>query len=219
MKLMNALLAAVVGASMLAGGPAMASTEEEVAAIQHAWERVKYQAPPADQEKEFEHLVKEADQLVARNPQRAEALIWHGIIEGSYAGAKGGFGALAHAKNARKDFESALKLDPKALNGSAYTSLGSLYYQVPGWPIGFGDDKKAEQYLKQGLALNPDGIDPNFFYGDFLYRNGDLDNAESALRKALRAPDRPGRKLADEGRRAEIKQLLEKIAAARKNPN
>ena len=54
------------------------------------------------------------------------------------------------------------------LNGSVYTSLGSLYYQVPGWPIGFGSDKKAESYLKKALAVNPDGMDPNYFYGDFM---------------------------------------------------
>ena len=49
---------------------------------------------------------------------------------------------------------------------------GFPYYQVPGWPVGFGDDEKAEQLLKQALAINPTGIDPNFFYGDFLLDQG-----------------------------------------------
>ena len=82
--------------------------------------------------------------------------------------------------------------------------------------IGFGDDKKALVFLKKGLALNPDGIDPNYFYGDFLFRAGDLDNAERVLRKALQAAPRSGRKISDEGRRGEINQLLDKIAAKRK---
>jgi Tfp pilus assembly protein PilF len=47
---------------------------------------------------------------------------------------------------------------------------GALYYQVPGWPIGFGDKDKANELLKKALALNPDGIDPNYFYGDFLLK-------------------------------------------------
>ena len=119
-------------------------------------------------------------------------------------------------KNAKKTLEQALAIDPQALNGSAYTSLGSLYYQVPGWPIGFGDDKKALENLRRGLAINPDGIDPNYFYGDYLFRKGDYEGAERALRKALQAPARPGRKLADEGRRGEIAQLLEQIAAKRR---
>jgi hypothetical protein len=46
-------------------------------------------------------------------------------------------------KQARKDFEAAIALDKTALAGSAYTSLGSLYYQVPSWPPGFGSNKKA----------------------------------------------------------------------------
>ena len=94
--------------------------------------------------------------------------------------------------------------------------MGSLYYQVPGWPIGFGDDKKATEFLKKGLAVNPDGIDPNFFYGDFLFRNGDLAGAEKVLRKALTAPARNNRKVADDGRRQEINQILGKIAEKRK---
>jgi Tfp pilus assembly protein PilF len=52
--------------------------------------------------------------------------------------------------------------------------------------------QKAVEYLKQGLAINPDGIDANFFYGDYLYRNGDLQGAEQYLRKALPAPARTG---------------------------
>lgn len=216
MNILIKTIAALMATVLLAAAPAFAGVDQDVTKLQHEWERVKYQTAPADQEKEFERLVAEADQAVARNQGRAETLIWHGIIEASYAGAKGGLGALSLAKNAKRDFERALEINSAALDGSAYTSLGSLYYQVPGWPIGFGDDKKALEFLKRGLAANPDGIDPNFFYGDFLYRSGDMDNADRALRKALQAPPRNGRRLADEGRRREIAQLLEKIAEQRK---
>lgn len=216
MNAMTRIFAGLLTVAAFAAQPAFASVDEDVAKLQHEWERVKYQGAPSEQEKEFERLVAEAEKTVARYPNRAEPLIWHGIIEASQAGAKGGLGALSLVKDAKKSFERALELNPDALAGSAYTSLGSLYYQVPGWPLGFGDDKKAVEYLKKGLAVNPDGIDPNYFYGDFLYRTGDLDNAEKALRKALAAPARPGRKLADEGRRKEISQLLEKIADKRR---
>jgi tetratricopeptide (TPR) repeat protein len=93
-------------------------------------------------------------------------------------------------KEAKAKLEIAIKQDPKALEGSAYTSLGSLYYQVPGWPVGFGDDEKAEKLLKQALAINPTGIDPNFFYGDFLLDQGDKAQAKVYLDKAL-APRAP----------------------------
>lgn len=202
--------------TLLVAASAFAGVPEDVARLQQEWEQIKYAAPAAEQEARFERLSNDAAGIAARNPNSAELLIWQAIIESSYAGAKGGLGALSLAKAARKTLEQALAINPDALAGSAYTSLGSLYYQVPGWPIGFGDDKKAAEMLGKGLAINPDGIDPNYFYGDFLFRKGDLDNAEKYLKKALLAPPRAGRKLADEGRRKEIAQLLDKIAAKRK---
>lgn len=200
----------------LGGHAALADVTEDVVQVRSSWEKIKYRTPEKEQEAAFEQLVKESTRLREKYPRDASAAIWHGIVEASYAGAKGGLGALSLAKSARKSFEEALLIDAKALDGSAYTSLGSLYYQVPGWPIGFGDEKMALEMLNKGLSLNPNGIDPNYFYGDFLFRNGDLDGAERALKKALQAAPREGRALADEGRRKEINELLAKIAKKRR---
>ena len=196
--------------------PVMAAVEDDVLLMQKEWEKIKYSMPATAQEQAFDKLVKQADTLLAKNKASAEVLIWHAIVEASYAGAKGGIGALGHVKNAKKDLEQALTINPQALDGSAYTSLGSLYYQVPGWPIGFGDDKKAAELLNKALAINPNGIDSNYFMGDFCFRNGDFANAEKFLKKALQAPNRPNRTLADEGRRQEINTILDKIAQKRK---
>ena len=201
----------VMASAMLICAPVFALSPE-VTQLQKEWAEIKYKTPKDDQEKKFAVLVKQAADHVLLAPKDPEALIWYGIIESSYAGAKGGLGALSHVRNAKKALERAIALDPKALDSSALTSLGSLYYQVPGWPIGFGDDTNAMDYLRQGLAVNPNGIDPNFFYGDFMFRSGEFVAAEQALRKARQAPPRPGRELADEGRRQEIDQLLAKIA-------
>jgi len=187
---------------------ARAGLDEEVGALQREWAEIKYQRPAAEQEKAFAALAKTADAVRAKYAGRAEPQIWYGIIAASYAGARGGLGALSLAKDAKKALEQALEIDAKALDGSAYTSLGSLYYQVPGWPIGFGNDDKARELLQKAVALNPDGIDSNYFLGDFLYRKGDYEGARRALGKALKAPARPGRALADEGRRKEIESLL-----------
>lgn len=202
MKWLTALIA------MLFSITAFAGLEEDISALQREWAQIKYQRPAAAQEKAFAALTKTADEMRARYAGRAEPQIWYGIIAASYAGARGGLGALSLAKDAKKALEQALEIDAKALDGSAYTSLGSLYYQVPGWPIGFGNDDKARELLQKAIALNPDGIDSNYFLGDFLYRNGDYEGARRALGKALKAPARPGRALADEGRRKEIESLL-----------
>ena len=78
---------------------------------------------------------------------------------------------------------------------------------------GFGDDAKAEAMLNEALTINPTGIDPNYFQADFLYRNGRYDEASAALNKALKAAPRPGREVADAGRRSDISALQQKIAA------
>ncbi|MCR4509162.1 hypothetical protein NUV66_07570 [Pseudomonas sp. 32.2.56] len=181
--------------------------------LQDRWAEINYQLPKEQREKAFASLSKQAQQAVAAEPNAAELQIWNGIILSTYAGAKGGLGALGLVKEAKASLEQGLTLDPKALSGSAYTSLGSLYYQVPGWPVGFGDDEKAEAMLKQALAINPDGIDPNYFYGDYLARAKRFAEAKAALEKALQAPPRPNRQSADAGRKQEIQALLNQVNA------
>jgi tetratricopeptide (TPR) repeat protein len=140
--------------------------------------------------------------------------VWQAIIISTLAGEKGGLGALSLVNQARELLERAEALDPDVLDGSVYTSLGSLYYQVPGWPLGFGNDDKAESYLKKALTVNPDGIDPNYFYGDYLLQEKAYSEAEAAFRKALAAPRRDGRPIADAGRRSEIEAALNKLKSA-----
>ena len=193
--------------------PALAlseNTAENLKLLQTRWAEINYQAPAAEKEKDFAKLSAQAATMVRQDPA-AELLIWQGIILSTYAGAKGGLGALDLVKQAKGSLEQAIKVDPAALDGSAYTSLGALYYQVPGWPVGFGDDEQAEVLLKKALTMNPDGIDPNYFYGDYLAREKRYSEAKVVLEKALAAADRPGREVADEGRRAEAKALLAKV--------
>jgi len=197
-----------------AGAADDAAFNAELLSIQQAWAKVNYETPAGDpREQAFDALEKRAEKFTQQNPGRAEALIWEAIIESSYAGAKGGLGALSLCKEARGNLEAALKINPNALDGSAYTSLGTLYYRVPGFPMGFGDDDKARELLKKALAINPNGIDPNYFYGDFLYEQGEYAQALQYLDKAAKAAPRPGREVADKGRQAEIAALQAKVKA------
>lgn len=209
------LFATTLGAALLAASAAAFAGDltAQVVVVRDRWAEVNYNTPKAQREAAFEALARQAASARAAQPKDAPTLIWEGIVLSSYAGERGGLGALGLAKQARADFEQALKLDPDALDGSAYTSLGVLYYQVPGWPVGFGDDDKARDLLLKGLKVNPNGIDANYFYGDFLRDQGDWKGAAAALEKALAAPARPGRELADQGRRKEAGALLAKVRA------
>jgi len=198
------------GAFLFNGTAYAAPVDDAVADLQREWETVKYQVPTKEQEARFEALAAKARKVSVAFPERAEPLIWEGIVVSSLAGAKGGLGALGLVKQAKTLYEGALKLQPEALEGSAYNSLGVLYYKVPGWPVGFGDKAKAQELLQKALAINPRGIDPNFFYGEYLIESGKPADAVAYLERAIGAPTRPGRDLADAGRRDEAKVLLAK---------
>ena len=219
-RFIRPLRAALAALTLLAGlGAALSALAADVAQgiveLQREWEVIRYQTPAKEREKRLEALAAKAHKLTEAWPERSEPLIWEGIIVSSWAGEKGGLGALSLAKAARALYEAALQRDPAALDGSAYNSLGVLYYKVPGWPLAFGDKDKARELLQKGLALNPQGIDPNYFYGEYLVETGHPAQALPYLEQALNAPPRPGRQVADAGRREEARALLEKVHGAR----
>lgn len=197
--------------TLLASSTVLADVMADIKPLQDRWAEVNYTLPEDDREKAFAELLADADKVVGSNPDKAEALIWRGIIKSSYANAKGGLGALSVAEGSKADFEQALQLDPTALQGSAYTSLGVLYAKVPGWPIGFGDNKQAKILLLKALEQNPQGIDPNYFYAEYLAGKRDWAEALRYLEIAKAAPARPGRESADTGRQQEIAALLAKV--------
>ncbi len=215
--LMSGLMSGLIaGLAVMAAVPSHAQgagVGEAVTELQHDWETVRYQSAAADREKGFEALSAKAHKVSETFPGRAEPLVWEGIAVSSWAGEKGGLGALGLVKQAKALYESAIAIDGTALEGSAYNSLGVLYYKVPGWPVGFGDKAKAKELLTKALSLNPKGIDPNFFYGEYLIETKQPQQAVAYLERALQAPARPGRQVADTGRREEARELLEKAKA------
>lgn len=186
-----------------------AAPTTDIQTLQQTWDKINFQTSGNEAKLTALHELETiAEQVVAANPNQAEPLIWEGIILSTDAGIVKSLSALGKVKQAKVLFEKAIQLNPKAMDGSAQASLGVLYYQVPGWPVAFGDNKKAEQYLKQALAINPNDIDSNYFYGDFLLKNKRPQEAITYLTAAAKAPSRPNRDIADNGRRQQIEQAL-----------
>ena len=183
----------------------------DVPSLAASWDDAMYRTEAKSREAALGAPTDRARREAAANPGDAALLTWYGIITSSYAGEKGGLGALSLAKEARGALEQAIARDPTVMRGSPYTSLGTLYHKVPGWPIGFGSDKKARELLSQALAIGPNDIDANYFMADFLCDEGEYASARTYLVAALSAPDRPGRDVGDEGRRAEVRALLAKV--------
>lgn len=214
---MNRGLLSCIAALMLAAAPpafgAAPSMADEVMAINHSWARITYEVKGSStQTKDLDKLAAQAATLVQRYPGKAEPLLWEGIVVSEQANRANFFHKLGLAKKARDILARAYAIDPKVADGGAAMSLGVLYYKVPGSPIGFGDDAKAKQLLQQALAIDPDGLDANYFYGDYLLDKGDKVGARAHLQKALRAPHDPNRPVWDAGRRREVQELLKKAA-------
>lgn len=179
--------------------------------LQQHWDQANFASADKKQKaKALESLSEKARAAAAEHSSDADVQTWTGIILSTYAG-EAGMSALGLVKEAKKYFEKSIELNSNALAGSAYTSLGSLYYQVPGWPIGFGDNDKAEEFLKKGLAMDPEGIDANYFYADFLMSQSHYAQAAAHFEKVLAAAPRTGRDLADQGRKAQATEALEKV--------
>ncbi|MBL1433216.1 MAG: hypothetical protein COB94_007215 [Gammaproteobacteria bacterium] len=182
--------------------------EEKTNYLEQRWAEVTYQLQDKAQLKSYKQLLLEVESITLEHPESANVRIWSGIIKSTYAGIKGGLGALKLAKSSKRDFEKALSIDPNAMLGSSYVSLGALYLNVPSWPISFGNNKKAKYLLEKGIVIDPYGLDSNFFYADYLIHEKHYHQAKKYLTKATNAPSRPGRTLADAGRRKEIRQKL-----------
>ena len=193
---------------------AVDAADAEVHRLQSTWEAIKFGVPEGDEQtKQMNALGDDADAVAAKFPDRPEVLIWDGIITSERASLASAFSALGLAKRARDILQNAYEMAPAKLDAGATTSLGVLYYRVPGFPIGFGDKAKARQLLEQATKLAPAGLDAWYFYGDFLYEQKEYSKAAEVFHHALSIPPHPDRPVWDKNRRLVIEERLASIAA------
>lgn len=151
--------------------------------------------------------------LLAAYPDNLEVKFWHAMVLLLEAEYKRNLGSLRVVREAKRMFEDLEAKDPRLLDGRIQTGLGMLYSGVPGWPIAFGDDKKAAAYFLQAIEINPEGQEANYLYADFLRSKKKPSEAIPYFEIALRAPIRPGHERAEQFRHKEVE---EDLAATRK---
>jgi len=207
------LVASFLCLALGSASPALAQGRADFDDLSRAWAHVNYEIKdPRAEAAAARDLEAQAEAMARKNPGRAEPLAWQALALLCEADARHNFSSLQLAGHARALLERAAAIDPNALGpGVIYANLGSLYAELPGFPVSFGDARKARVYLDKALAANPSGLDSNYFHGDFLYRQGRQAEAIDALQKAIQAPSRPGHALADRGRKWEAGQLIDKI--------
>jgi tetratricopeptide (TPR) repeat protein len=217
----NKLLRVFIGVVLacFTGGAALASNKRamdaDIHSIELQWEHIKFAEDGSpNQFTHIDTLAKFTASIAQKYPGRVEPLIWEGIVTSEEAGMAGTMSAMGYARQAKAILEEAYKKDPAALDAGAPTSLGVLYYRVPGWPIGFGSNKQARALLEQAVSLAPNGMDANYFYGDFLMTQHEYAAAYKVLKHALSLPVQKDRPLWDKNRRAVIRELMAKAKVA-----
>lgn len=157
----------------------------------------------------LEKLIPHSESLASANPKDAGFLMMAGFFNGQYAGATGGLGALKYAKAARDYLEKSTEIDPSLYGASALCVLSTIYYQVPGWPVGFGSKKSARKLIERAISISPTGMDANMTYATFLYNESEFEKSKEYFLRAQNAPARPDRPKADAELHKQIAKALE----------
>jgi tetratricopeptide (TPR) repeat protein len=185
------------------------NVQELVQSLQDEWAEIFYRLPEDRQAEKFEELLPRVRAVAERYPKQAEPLVMEAIVLCTYAAAEFGLNSLRKVERARDLLIKAIATNPRAMEGSAYITLGNLYYRLPGWPISYGDEDLGRQYLEAALKLFPDALDANYFYGDFLLNQGEFKQALPYLEKADRAAIRPTVRLSDLKLKDELRKALQ----------
>lgn len=162
-----------------------------IAQIGKRWDEITYHWPKEQRGAGLTELLEDIQSLRQLNPQQPELLIWEAITLVTRAGADPGLGVLSDLERARKLLLQSIRIDPDAMDGAAYLTLACLYYKAPGWPLSFGDMEKAAKYFQSALALNPNGIESNYYYASFLSKSGDTRKALAFYQKTTSLPPNP----------------------------
>jgi len=186
------------------------SLNDSLKGIEFEWASIYYNTPKQKQESAYCRLLDKTINLSRQHPNNAEPIIWEAIVKATNADHQDAVSALEAIHEARDLLLKAIEINPQAMDGSAYVTLGTLYYMAPKWPIGFGDEATAQKMLQTALKINPNGIESNYFYGDFLLSNNNLNEAEKYFNRAITIPARTEQFYADN-------QLKEQARLALKN--
>ena len=184
------------------------SLEGSLKDIEAEWASIYYNMPKSKQGTAYVELLDKTVNLARQYPNAAEPIFWQAVVKATHADQQDALSALNAIHEARDLLIKAIEIDPKTMDGSAYVTLGTLYYMAPVWPISFGDDNAAQQMLETALKINPDGIDTNYFYGEFLMLHNRPTDAAVYFERATVAPVRTDQLYADNQLKAEARLAL-----------
>ncbi len=209
MNITRQFIAPMLVALTLSPAFAIAATlDQELAALARESDTAKFDTPDGDQRaKAFVAVQLHAAILDKQYPRSAEPLVWQAWALIDQSMVLRDFSSLGLLKQARQKLEAALAIDPN--HAGANSTLGSLYFNVPKWPLSFGDRKKGRAYLLKSLAIDPTSGWQNLDYAKCLFKDEDYSGAVKYATITLQSPMRAGSKR-DASLHAEAEALIVK---------
>jgi tetratricopeptide (TPR) repeat protein len=168
--------------------------EKDLANYEAMWRLAKFKYYLSDaqtDEKQKIKLLQEgitaAEKAIKLDATRAEGHFWMGANKGAYAELKGAFSAMGLVKSVRREFETALKIDPAYSKGTTHLALGELLIRLPA--IMGGSDKKGLQYLEEGLKYGPQNAELKLLLAEQYSKKDKKPEAKKMLEEILKEDD------------------------------
>jgi tetratricopeptide (TPR) repeat protein len=146
-------------------------------------------APEAERRASFEEGIEAGRKAIALQPNHPDGHFWMAANMGGLAESFGLRQGIKYRKPIREGLETALRLDPAYLHGSADRALGRWYFRVP--RLFGGSRKLSEQHLRASLTYSPNSTASHFFLAELYLDDGRKDEARTELQKVLDAPLEP----------------------------
>ncbi len=183
--------------------------------FESAWKlaRARYwlggHAPEGERKKFFEDGMAAARTAAALEPDKPEGHFWLAANMGALAESFGLRQGLKYRGDIRKELETVLRLDPGFLQGSADRALGRWYNKVPG--LFGGSNKQSEEHLRKALTYNPQSTATLYFLAETLQDEGKKAEAKDMLERVIAAPIDPDWAPEDREFKAKAERLLKAL--------
>lgn len=158
--------------------------------LARAYEWVGRYAVPTEQADWFATAVAYAERAVETHPGGVDGRYWHALTLGRLGETQGVLRSLSVVSEMRRELETVLELAPD--HAGAHFALGMLYYRLPGWPLSFGDNNRALEYMTAAVELAPDNTTYRLGLAELLLDMRRRDEAIALLEAILEMPLTPG---------------------------
>jgi hypothetical protein len=163
-------------------------------------------APLDEKKRILERGIEASRAAAAAVPGAPDGHFWMAANMGALADAHGLRQGIKYRGPIKDALETALRLSPAYLDGSADRALGRWYYKVP--RLFGGDLRKSEQYLRKALTYKADSVISLLFLGETLIELDRETEARAALATAIAAPADPEWIPEDARFKAQARRLL-----------